>query len=447
MTDIRKGMLHFLREEVLDGENSYKCDRCHKNVRATKKYSILAAPNVLVVNLKRFDFTYAGKLSHFVTYPETLSLKTFISEAEDMETSNENSLRNVTYKLYGVLVHLGYTSHSGHYYSYVRGPNDIWYKADDTQVTTVRTQDALNQNAYILFYNRVPTSPTTNSITPTKQSVCFPLPPPLFSINLGRPQTSSITSSSLKQQQICQETNSLKNIPENKFKSTFKTVEAEQNSNKTLDYDQVLKIKSLNKRKLKLINRKKKLKDLKLKKKTMDSINEHDLKKLKKQIHKTKKLIRQEKSKIKKLKKYESCSSDQSDDDSESSSSKRKTTESYKEPHKRSKTTNSLSLLKQYSSSESSDEVLSSRSSPSSRSSSRSNSSDVSANSQKQSSTPTQGSVLKENSTYVGNNLNKTSHFNESLSNKGNVSNDENHRPNRSYEDDHSLSNNYTNVS
>jgi ubiquitin C-terminal hydrolase len=38
---------------------------------------------------------------------------------------------NQSYELYGVLVHLGYTSHSGHYYSYVKGPDNQWYKADD----------------------------------------------------------------------------------------------------------------------------------------------------------------------------------------------------------------------------------------------------------------------------------------------------------------------------
>ena len=105
-----------MREEVLDGENSYKCDKCNRKVRATKKYSIQTAPNVLVINLKRFDFTYAGKLTHFVTYPETLSLKTFITENElktptqvaSAESADSSlSIRNVTYKLYGVLVHLG----------------------------------------------------------------------------------------------------------------------------------------------------------------------------------------------------------------------------------------------------------------------------------------------------------------------------------------------------
>ena len=85
-----------------------------------------------MIHLKRFDFSHAGKLSHFVSYPETLSLKTIVP---DSISSNENKiLRNTAYKLYGVLVHLGHTSRSGHYYSYIRGPNNNWVKADDSRV-------------------------------------------------------------------------------------------------------------------------------------------------------------------------------------------------------------------------------------------------------------------------------------------------------------------------
>lgn len=150
--DIRKGMFHFLREEVLDGENSYKCEKCNRKTRATKKYSIKTAPNILVIHLKRFDCSFIGKLTHYVAYPELINLKSLMTESE----SNEKTLRgNVNYKLYGVLVHVGSTSHSGHYYSYVRAPNNIWYKADDQRINAVQANDALRQNAYILFYSRL----------------------------------------------------------------------------------------------------------------------------------------------------------------------------------------------------------------------------------------------------------------------------------------------------
>jgi ubiquitin C-terminal hydrolase len=109
------------------------------------------APNILVLHLKRFDYSYIGKLSHFLMYPETLSGKSFISELESNEKVLnahfsfyslsfdyflfKKTLRNINYKLYGVLVHTGSTSHSGHYYSYVRSPNNVWFKADDSRVS------------------------------------------------------------------------------------------------------------------------------------------------------------------------------------------------------------------------------------------------------------------------------------------------------------------------
>lgn len=41
---------------------------------------------------------------------------------------------DVRYSLYGVLVHSGYSTHSGHYYCYVRTSNNMWYTLDDNSV-------------------------------------------------------------------------------------------------------------------------------------------------------------------------------------------------------------------------------------------------------------------------------------------------------------------------
>jgi ubiquitin carboxyl-terminal hydrolase 36/42 len=46
--------------EVLDGGNKYKCSKEQKLVRAVKRMTIHAAPNVLVVQLKRFEFSMSG---------------------------------------------------------------------------------------------------------------------------------------------------------------------------------------------------------------------------------------------------------------------------------------------------------------------------------------------------------------------------------------------------
>lgn len=41
---------------------------------------------------------------------------------------------DLTYTLYGVLVHAGWSTHSGHYFSFVRTSSGIWYSLDDNRV-------------------------------------------------------------------------------------------------------------------------------------------------------------------------------------------------------------------------------------------------------------------------------------------------------------------------
>jgi len=147
--NMEKSMANFLRDEVLEGENVYNCEVCNKKTRAFKKYSILTAPNILVIHFKRFVNSYPGKLTNFVSYPEKFSLDAFIAEPCALKKEQKNSTEphnstkfksnyeefsKISYELYGVLVHCGESSYSGHYYSYVRGLNDVWYIADDKLV-------------------------------------------------------------------------------------------------------------------------------------------------------------------------------------------------------------------------------------------------------------------------------------------------------------------------
>ena len=43
----------------------------------------------------------------------------------------------VNYELYGVLVHQGFSVHSGHYFAYVKAPNGLWYQMNDEHVSQV----------------------------------------------------------------------------------------------------------------------------------------------------------------------------------------------------------------------------------------------------------------------------------------------------------------------
>jgi hypothetical protein len=57
------------------------------------------------------------------------------------------------YSLYGVLVHSGYSCHSGHYFSFVKAGNGFWYEMNDSSVSQASLGRVLNHPcAYMLFY-------------------------------------------------------------------------------------------------------------------------------------------------------------------------------------------------------------------------------------------------------------------------------------------------------
>lgn len=59
------------------------------------------------------------------------------------------------YKLCSLLIHQGNSIDSGHYYCYVRAPNNIWYLFNDTSVKKVDQSEVLKQSPYLLFYEKV----------------------------------------------------------------------------------------------------------------------------------------------------------------------------------------------------------------------------------------------------------------------------------------------------
>lgn len=138
----------FTAKEWLDGDNMYKCDGCNDYVLAWKRLNIHMAPNILTIALKRFQSGRFGKLNKRVTFPETLDLSPYMSEAAD---------GNDKYKLYAVVVHVDMlnASYFGHYICYTKDFSGNWYRIDDCKVDAVELEEVLSQGAYMLLYSRV----------------------------------------------------------------------------------------------------------------------------------------------------------------------------------------------------------------------------------------------------------------------------------------------------
>ncbi|XP_059684129.1 ubiquitin carboxyl-terminal hydrolase 36 [Gavia stellata] len=146
----------FVKPDMLGGDNAYMCAKCKKKVSASKRFTIHRASNVLTLSVKRFADFGGGKITKDVGYPEFLNIRPYMSQ---------NNGDPVMYELYAVLVHSGYSCHAGHYYCYVKVSNGQWYQMNDDVVRLSNIKVVLNQQAYLLFYLRIP-SPRKSSEGP-----------------------------------------------------------------------------------------------------------------------------------------------------------------------------------------------------------------------------------------------------------------------------------------
>uniref|UniRef100_A0A673M6U2 Ubiquitin carboxyl-terminal hydrolase n=1 Tax=Sinocyclocheilus rhinocerous TaxID=307959 RepID=A0A673M6U2_9TELE len=151
----------FVKPDVLCGENAYMCAKCKKKVPATKRFTVHRTSNVLTLSLKRFANFSGGKITKDVGYPEFLNIRPYMSQ---------NTGDPVMYGLYAVLVHSGYSCHAGHYYCYVKASNGQWYQMNDSMVHSSNIKVVLNQQAYVLFYLRIPEKKNTDASN-TKQNI------------------------------------------------------------------------------------------------------------------------------------------------------------------------------------------------------------------------------------------------------------------------------------
>uniref|UniRef100_A0A7N0UPS3 ubiquitinyl hydrolase 1 n=1 Tax=Kalanchoe fedtschenkoi TaxID=63787 RepID=A0A7N0UPS3_KALFE len=125
---LKDALKRFTSTETLDADNKYNCARCKSYQKARKKLTVLEAPNILTIALKRFQAGKFGKLSKWIDFPEILDMAPFMSSASDDKAP--------VYKLYGVIVHLDTmnAAFSGHYVCYVKNIQNKWFKIDDSVV-------------------------------------------------------------------------------------------------------------------------------------------------------------------------------------------------------------------------------------------------------------------------------------------------------------------------
>jgi len=136
---------HYVSGEVLDGENAWFNEEIKEKMDVRKKIQFWSFPNILVIDIKRFN-ERLQKNQILVTFPiEELDLSSYV-------IGYKKELYK--YELYGVCNHNGSTM-GGHYTAYVKNANGKWYHFNDTSVSEVGLNESIiSPKAYVLFYRK-----------------------------------------------------------------------------------------------------------------------------------------------------------------------------------------------------------------------------------------------------------------------------------------------------
>lgn len=133
---------HYVDGEIIE---NYIDENTNEKVDIRKKILFWSFPNILAIDLKRFNNRFQ-KNQIYVTFPlDNLDLSPYVIGYKK---------ENYKYELYGVCNHSGGVM-GGHYTSYVKNANGKWYHYNDTSVSEVGMSDSIiSPKAYVLFYRK-----------------------------------------------------------------------------------------------------------------------------------------------------------------------------------------------------------------------------------------------------------------------------------------------------
>lgn len=174
--DIHDCLRSYCQEEMLSGDEVWKCPYCKCEREATKQIIITRAPQFLVVHFKRFSASKtesARKIHtpiHFPLHglniePYMVSTQSAGINSQDPAIEDDAIDAAITppylYDAYAVMRHLGQSGSGGHYISLIRDQaRACWHKFDDERVTDfdpnkLKPENRLqNEQAYLVFYGR-----------------------------------------------------------------------------------------------------------------------------------------------------------------------------------------------------------------------------------------------------------------------------------------------------
>ncbi|CAL8327589.1 unnamed protein product [Lota lota] len=140
---VEDGLKEFFSQSKLTGDNQLYCDQCKAKADATTESKLGTHPTVLVLLLKRFEFSY--------------NIMDYVKNDSPVDVPLNIELpKGMSYELYATVDHYGNLS-GGHYSASISPLDDggKWHNFNDSAVTLINNfNPQKSQNVYLLFYRR-----------------------------------------------------------------------------------------------------------------------------------------------------------------------------------------------------------------------------------------------------------------------------------------------------
>jgi len=129
--------------EILDNDNTWKCDKCKKNVNPEKKSVFWNLSDILIFQIKRYSNKLTKNNTH-IEFPMKLKMNRF--------TMNYNE-DSTLYELCAMSVQMG-SLNGGHYIAICKDGAE-WNVYNDTSVFKIDESEVVKKIPYCLFYRRI----------------------------------------------------------------------------------------------------------------------------------------------------------------------------------------------------------------------------------------------------------------------------------------------------
>ena len=138
-------------EKKLIGEKNFICSRCGRNVVPNQIKYPYSPPKYLILGLKRIKRNFED-LTEMIHNVKDNRMVGYPLENFDASSYFINQSKKYSYNLKSVILHCG-TIKKCKYKAIVKN-NENWYEIDDNVIKEINEDDVINQNAYVLIYEK-----------------------------------------------------------------------------------------------------------------------------------------------------------------------------------------------------------------------------------------------------------------------------------------------------